>query len=77
MEKVFDHPIVDDCDFVVAFWDGESAGTLDTIRKACRVNKEVLIYIHPWSQKSVDRVQAIQKSGKNWFERVQAKLGKK
>jgi hypothetical protein len=35
--------IVERCDRVVAFWDGISKGTLDTIRKATRAGKPVLI----------------------------------
>ena len=35
--------IVMDCDRLVAFWDGESNGTLDTIRKAVLHGKEVVI----------------------------------
>jgi hypothetical protein len=38
--------IVNDCDRVIAFWDGRSRGTLDTIEKACRAGKPVkLIWI--------------------------------
>lgn len=36
--------IAEECDGVVAFWDGESNGTLDTIRKAVKLNKKVIIY---------------------------------
>jgi hypothetical protein len=35
--------IVDNCDLVVAFWDGESRGTLDTINKAVKRGKTVII----------------------------------
>jgi predicted Rossmann fold nucleotide-binding protein DprA/Smf involved in DNA uptake len=35
--------IVAEADRVVAFWDGESAGTLDTIRKAVKAGKTVVI----------------------------------
>ena len=35
--------IVERCDRVVAFWDGQSKGTLDTIRKAVRAGKPVEI----------------------------------
>jgi hypothetical protein len=35
--------IIDDCDEVVAFWDGFSGGTQDAIRKAIVANKPVLI----------------------------------
>jgi hypothetical protein len=36
--------IVAACDRVVAFWDGESRGTADTIRKAKRAGKPVAVY---------------------------------
>lgn len=35
--------IVADCDEVIAFWDGVSRGTLDTIRKATKAGKPVRI----------------------------------
>ena len=35
--------IVADCDMVVAFWDGRSRGTLDTITKAVQAGKRVEI----------------------------------
>lgn len=35
--------IVEACDMLVAFWDGESNGTLDAIRKATKLNKKVTI----------------------------------
>jgi len=35
--------IVNDCDEVVAFWDGKSRGTLDTISKAAQAGKKVTI----------------------------------
>ncbi len=34
--------IIEDCDYVVAFWDGKSRGTADTIRKANNSNKQVI-----------------------------------
>ena len=36
--------IVDNCDFVIAFWDGKSRGTMDTLKKAVIAHKEVKIY---------------------------------
>lgn len=36
--------IVDYCDYVIAFWDGVSNGTRDTINKAKSQNKSVIIY---------------------------------
>lgn len=39
--------IVTKCDFVVAFWNGTSRGTLDTIQKAIRAGKRVLIIPEP------------------------------
>lgn len=36
--------IVGDADKVVAFWDGESRGTLNTIKKAVKAGKPVEIY---------------------------------
>lgn len=35
--------IIDACDVVVAFWDGKSKGTLDSIRKAKAVKKPTFI----------------------------------
>lgn len=37
--------IIDDCDFVVAFWDGKSKGTLNSIQLAKKQNKKVEIII--------------------------------
>ncbi|MHA1302510.1 MAG: DUF2493 domain-containing protein [Candidatus Heimdallarchaeaceae archaeon] len=36
--------IVDACDMVLAFWDGESKGTKDTIDKARKAKKPTFIY---------------------------------
>lgn len=36
--------IVDYSDFVVAFWDGVSRGTLDTIRRAHEAGKQLIVY---------------------------------
>ena len=35
--------IVDNCDMVLAFWDGKSAGTADTIAKAKKAKKPTFI----------------------------------
>lgn len=35
--------IVDNCDMVLAFWDGESRGTADTIAKAKKTKKPTFI----------------------------------
>ena len=35
--------IVKRADLVVAFWDGESKGTLDTIKKTKRANKDIIV----------------------------------
>ena len=35
--------IIDNCDMVVAFWDGKSKGTADTINKAKRSKKPILL----------------------------------
>ena len=35
--------IVDNCDMVLAFWDGESRGTADTIEKARKAKKPTFI----------------------------------
>ena len=35
--------IVDNCDMVLAFWDGESRGTADTIEKAKKAKKPTFI----------------------------------
>ncbi len=37
--------IVEDSDYIVAFWDGKSKGTMDTIRKAEAANKQVMKFI--------------------------------
>jgi len=37
--------IVQECAVIVAFWDGKSRGTADTIRKAEAANKTVLKFI--------------------------------
>jgi len=34
--------IIESCDVVVAFWDGVSKGTLDSIRKAEKIGKRVI-----------------------------------
>lgn len=39
--------IVEDADEVVAFWDGVSTGTLDTVRKAHAAGKPCRI-VEPW-----------------------------
>jgi len=36
--------IVEQCDEVIAFWDGVSRGTEDTIKKAVRLGKQVTIF---------------------------------
>lgn len=41
--------IVDNATHVIAFWDGKSGGTLDTIRKACKARKPVTV-IDPQGQ---------------------------
>lgn len=35
--------IINDAEYVVAFWNGKSKGTLDSINKAKAANKEVII----------------------------------
>ena len=35
--------IINSCDFCIAFWDGKSTGTQDSIKKAKQMKKEVLI----------------------------------
>ena len=43
--------IITNCDIVLAFWDGESRGTLDSIKKAVKLQKSVTVYIekpHPY-----------------------------
>lgn len=39
--------IVEKAQLVVAFWDGESSGTLDSIKKAKKMKKEVLVFVYP------------------------------
>ena len=36
--------IVENSDLVIAFWDGESRGTLDTIQKCEKMNKKILVF---------------------------------
>lgn len=36
--------IIDDCEKLVAFWDGESRGTADSIEKAKKAGKFTIIY---------------------------------
>jgi len=38
--------IVDNCDMVLAFWDGKSRGTADTIEKAKRAKKPTFIVFY-------------------------------
>ena len=40
---VRNNDIVYSCDLCVAFWDGNSKGTLDSINKAKAMNKEVIV----------------------------------
>ena len=35
--------IINSCEFCIAFWDGKSAGTQDSIKKAQQMKKQVLI----------------------------------
>jgi hypothetical protein len=35
--------IIKDCDIVIAFWDGKSRGTKDSINKAKKAGKEIII----------------------------------
>lgn len=35
--------IINNCDYVIAFWNGISSGTLDSINKAKHLNKKLLI----------------------------------
>jgi hypothetical protein len=39
--------IIKEASFVVAFWDGKSRGTLDTIKKAVSAGKQVHVYGPP------------------------------
>ncbi len=39
--------IVARCTDVIAFWDGKSPGTLDTIRKAMKAGKSCAVYPLP------------------------------
>jgi hypothetical protein len=36
--------IVEKCEYVIAFWDGKSKGTLDTVNKAKKFNKPYIVY---------------------------------
>lgn len=35
--------IIENCDFVIAFWDGKSSGTKDSMQKANKLRKDILI----------------------------------
>lgn len=39
--------IVEKADIVLAFWNGGSSGTLDTINKTARAKKPLIIYTYP------------------------------
>jgi hypothetical protein len=41
--KIRNTVIAENCDILIAFWDGKSKGTLDTIKKAQKLNKIVKI----------------------------------
>lgn len=36
--------IVENSDIILAFWDGESGGTLDSVKKARKMNKPVKVF---------------------------------
>ena len=44
--------IVDDADIIIAFWDGESRGTIDTIKKAKAKGK--LVYVVDFDGNAVE-----------------------
>jgi hypothetical protein len=44
--KIRNSDIVRRADWLIAFWDGESPGTLDTIQKARRVGKDVDVVLY-------------------------------
>ena len=52
--------IVDECDLVIAFWDGKSKGTADTINKAKALGKAVYVFWEDQNEKYLDKLQAIQ-----------------
>lgn len=35
--------IIENAEFIIAFWDGSSKGTLDSMNKATKLNKKILI----------------------------------
>lgn len=37
--------IIDNCDYVVAFWDGSSSGTLNSLQYAKSTNKPIFLYL--------------------------------
>ena len=43
--------IINESEVVVAFWDGESKGTLDSINKAKKLNKKLIIINYELTQK--------------------------
>jgi hypothetical protein len=51
--------IVDACDAVVAFWDGESNGTKDTLKKASAAKKPTFIFNEPWLTQDSQLTKAI------------------
>lgn len=45
--------IIDECDQVIAFWDGKSRGTEDSIKKAQKAGKEVYVVLYNNNKKSL------------------------
>jgi len=39
--------MVEDGDLILAFWDGKSRGTQDTIRKAMKLKVPLYLFVHP------------------------------
>ena len=46
--------LVDACDVLVAFWDGASKGTRNTVERALDSGKEVHVFVSPSTEASVD-----------------------
>lgn len=49
--------IVDNCDMVIAFWDGESRGTADTIAKAKKAKKPTFIVYYEKSKPVIPKTK--------------------
>jgi hypothetical protein len=66
--------VVDACDELYAFWNGTSGGTIDTIKRAYRAGKFVIVVINPNTDKAQLKVKQAREGGLAFFERVKRRL---